>query len=637
MENSEFQIIKSKVKIFNFFLFLTLFLNIISGDFCFGQEKDSLLVNGIMVRLLKTIEPQGVNNWPPEVKVIEDSSLKTETQMSYVAENNNYSFKIIITSGLLFNIFENDVNIVSFVISHEMAHILLGHFKSNRQNNRIISINLSHSDELEADMLGMKLAVDAGFKYSKILSGLKKIIKLGYDINSFDCINKEHPSWTERLAGLDSGQKKIWETLNAFKNGVSFLSLHKLDLAIHCFKYVINQFPGCYDAHANLGYCYLTKYIEGLDIEAIKELKTGYFINDAYYHNPVFIEEQVRGANSELWWEAVGELKFALKLNDRLTLAKANLGLAYLLNSSVSNFIGEAERYFSEAIEISAKDANINDLQRAIIYNNAGQLNFQSLSPKLKYVEYFNKVDENVRKFADFGYSSNNLDYSELRNAATFNKALLLTLNNTKKDLQKAVDTYIDFLTLSDHNSIWWDIAFENYTSLCDSLNILPKPKSEFEKQNSRSYKHVLSMKTSEDQMIILSGSTSELLTQLKDYQIKQSTVIPRKNLKKLKLEKLGVNIICSDYVFAVQLTKPMYPRIELESIEPRKSSKYLYVGMSKNELEKILRDEVFQENIIFYKPSDNLRYYSNIGVAVKFSNKTNKVEELIIAQLPVK
>jgi len=79
---------------------------------------------------------------------------------------------------------------------------------------------------------------------------------------------------------------------------------------------VTEQFPGCYEAHANLGYAKLMNYIELLEPDDFKDLNIGQIVTGCYYNNSNSINSMIRGSDLELWWEAIGELKLSLQIKD---------------------------------------------------------------------------------------------------------------------------------------------------------------------------------------------------------------------------------------------------------------------------------------------------------------------------------
>jgi hypothetical protein len=66
-------------------------------------------------------------------------------------------------------------------------------------------------------------------------------------------LNKDHPSWKDRLAELDPNQPSLWRAMSAFDNGNHFLLLEQYLAAERCFEKVVDDFPDCYEAWANLG------------------------------------------------------------------------------------------------------------------------------------------------------------------------------------------------------------------------------------------------------------------------------------------------------------------------------------------------------------------------------------------------
>jgi len=65
---------------------------------------------------------------------------------------------------------------LAFIISHEIAHITKGHLTENiNYRTSLVHRVISIEDEFEADIEGLKIAVESGYSYKKIINSLKSI------------------------------------------------------------------------------------------------------------------------------------------------------------------------------------------------------------------------------------------------------------------------------------------------------------------------------------------------------------------------------------------------------------------------------------------------------------------------------
>src|SRR4029077_19423063 len=88
------------------------------------------------------------------------------------------------------------------------------------------------------------------------------------------------------------------------------------------------------EAWANLGYARLMRYCDSLDARDLRDFGVGPLVTGGFYNRPGWLEGRagrLRGVNEKLWKDAVTAFEKALGLNPDLVLARANLGMAYLV------------------------------------------------------------------------------------------------------------------------------------------------------------------------------------------------------------------------------------------------------------------------------------------------------------------
>lgn len=250
--------------------------------------------------------------------------------------------------------------------------------------------------------------------------------------------------------------------MSAFENGVYFLFFENYDAAIACFEKVRSEFPSCYEASANLGYAYLMMYFDAFDYTDLKDYNIGQIVIGGFYRRPASLEARTRGVNENLWWDAVGYLKEALRINPNLSLVKANLGIAYLLHPQRSG-VGDSEKYLSEAISLIEQDKTLDPALKATVYLDAGVTdlamnNIQLAVSKLEQADKYSQESPS----RGFGYQGTTfltaaVSYSNslIENAISFNR-IVINLKNPGGDKTNKESTakLYDYLCASNPASI---------------------------------------------------------------------------------------------------------------------------------------------------------------------------------------
>jgi tRNA A-37 threonylcarbamoyl transferase component Bud32/tetratricopeptide (TPR) repeat protein len=301
-----------------------------------GSEEDRKLFQQVMDRLLQTDQVRknfpAQYAWPPKV-YIQPRSAKTFNAFAGPYGKDAAGDKILvrafITEGYLNKIIQDDDDILAAIMGHELAHLTKGHL-ANRIKMELTDLALSRQQEIEADLEGVKIAVAAGFAYkSGIRSAFREWKALG-DFSNFEGVRATHPSWAERLQFLDQKQADLWKAMAAFQNGYFFLHAEQYRTAEACFQSVVEDFPDCAEAWANLGYARLMQYCDGLELADMRKLGIGQFVAGCFYARP---QGLVPARGDEVKWKlAVQALEVALRRDPNLVLARANLGLAHLVH-----------------------------------------------------------------------------------------------------------------------------------------------------------------------------------------------------------------------------------------------------------------------------------------------------------------
>jgi len=336
------------------------------------QERVETVVN----RLVTAIKTHPAEyTWPPIVKVTKDAGTDNADAGLYGTEKDTgLSITMVrVSPSLLTDIVKDDDDTMAFILGHELSHCL---HKDSQMRPELTQTNylfrtFTRQQEYDADKSGMKMALAAGYSFKRALGGPREFIAQGHDYSSFEATSVDHPSWRDRIAALDKDQESLWRSMSAFENGQYFLTVEQYESAGRCFTGVTESFPDCSEAWSNLGYAKLMQYCDGLKTADIRRMGLGQIVVGGFYQRPRSLELKVRGTNPHPWNEAVVALQQALKLNPQLTLAKANLALAYLV-APEGRDPARAAKLFQEAATMAAADMAIDPFTRAAVLVNAG-------------------------------------------------------------------------------------------------------------------------------------------------------------------------------------------------------------------------------------------------------------------------
>lgn len=217
------------------FIFSIIFQSAIAQDADFKER-----VEKIAQKLYAKVDKVPENlKWPPII-VIEE---KDETNA--FAGIDEGQPVITVYTGIL-KVTDTISDRLAYILAHEINHILKGH--CNRKyisDNNAFASTFTNNDEKEADIEGFHLLLKAGYSQKEAINTFITMRKVAGDFSPLEAQQKDHPSWSERLSYIDKEQEKLWKSMGAYQNGVSFLLFQNFQAAVDCFGDVINQFPKC--------------------------------------------------------------------------------------------------------------------------------------------------------------------------------------------------------------------------------------------------------------------------------------------------------------------------------------------------------------------------------------------------------
>ena len=596
-------------------------------------------------RLIEAIDrPEGWDVWPPKLDIVDSPGVQA---IAYPSETDGgLTPNVEVYVGLIEKVADYDPDILAFVIGHEIGHLVYFHSRQAAERfekyGRVkisTAITAANRDEeLEADFFGMQVALKAGFSHRGVRRALVGMAKsMGKnDYCSFEGLRASHPSWDMRASYLqqDEVQRELWRSMIAFKNGVLFLETENYIHAEFCFRKVVEEFPDCYEGWANLGYSLLMQYADALDEVDLKSFDIGHIVVGGFYRRPDSLSSQLRGIDEDLWFDATGAFREALRIKDRLDvdddmiLVKANLAVAYLIHPSGKQ-VGEAEKYFEEVFRLlddRDKEKQLDPLVRAGILVNAGAGRPLDES---RVTQALQELQQVARENPD-----DEPQVETLTAALGYSQALQLAATGKPEDRSSAVPLLEKYLTSISPANAWWPVAYEEYRKLMDTAGKTAKSKEDFKAPGVHDWRTVTSVTLSNDQAIGL----SQLFDDLQEKLGEADTVIPvieGTNLKRHTYDEYGVSLLASRDVLAVFLTSPHSPTVKLMRPGLGGEAEELALGMQRSKLESLLGDEWEVEFASIDDPDRVYHLYRDVGIAVRYDDAN--VSELVLVMVPRK
>jgi len=608
------------------------------------EQTDSELIDQVSERLLAVISSQQKDRlskyvWPPPFKLEKNADVNAYAtlrcdyqfgQQKRVMDSDGRYFPfVVVTQPFMTDLIQGEPDRLALVLGHELSHILLGHLlpnspSSSAQTSAMRTV-FTADEEHDADLMGLKLALAAGYSihgirelWLRIMSDdfLKK--HPGWDYSSFEGMGHNHPGWTDRLALIDKEKESLWKSMSAFENGVLFLVVQQYSAAELSFERVVadDAFPTSYEAWANLGYARLMEYFDGFDEKDLKGYQIGNVVTGSFYVRPESMRSQVRGINDKLWQKAVAALEKSLELNPDQPIAEANLGLAYLLNPT-----GKQDERALKYLE-NAKEDVWNDKHEGINPYNFVSLLINSAVAVMQVVAYeqaYNRLEKaRSEPWAEKAFP-----------AIKYNRALLLARSKDFGDQQAALSLMESYLESVSSTSVWWNLGYQHYVRMCDDVGIQPKSKSEFQ-QPKEVLRPITSVEIGKGKLITLSDPVDVVKNKLG-----AATSVPvaaGTNLVRLDYKNNGVELLAGRKVIAIFLRGHDSPAVQIRSLEAGSHVSLLRVGMTSNEVDRILVGRR-QEGTLFSSQA-TYDFYPSLGLAVRYEGKL--VKELVITQIAV-
>lgn len=599
-----------------------------------SANSDEALILQVVERLLAVanVPAKLKSAWPPKVVYRSDSRNDINAFARCVGTPDQPRFEVQITPEIMQHVIKRDRDILAFIIGHELGHILLDHTACSRERvdrPEVAAFAGNRAQELAADSLGMQLAIKAGYSFRRAVRGMLRMTDVTSGAHStVQSLLHTHPTWLDRgefVSALEGDRQMttLWRSMSAFTNGNYFLMVEQYEAAARAFKQVTTEFPTAYEAWANLGFALLMRYADGLDADDLRRFDLGQLVMPGFYRRPESLEVQVRGINSDLWWEAVGALREAIRLKPDLTLALAHLGIAHLIHPSGTRDVGNATRFLKEAAARAATDPAITPLDRVAIEINAGVAELAAGGEATAiFTQALDVLVANTK-------GSRQQQGNSLAAALDYNRALMLENSGAANARREAVQMLERYLSTAAPASAWWQIGYERYVRLAKAIGVQPKPEAEFRRGRSAGIRAIAGVEVKPGTTLNLGDPVGDATKALG-----KTTSIPAvtgTNLVLLRYATRGIDILAGDRILAIVLRGANAPAVPLRSQGLGGQTATLKVGMTEAEFNSIAGEfydlKRLTDGEVYY------RYYRDLGIGARVV--AGRVEEIIVAQIP--
>ncbi len=508
------------------------------------SDADRAMIQGVFDRLAAaSTRPDGIPQWPPELGFID------EQQFNAFATFDNRDGKPVpvvkIYAQLIDQCIEGKADRAALVLGHELGHHVLGHTRKKDGGTPLLVTTFTRDQELAADLYAMQLLLKAGFSYKGSVTTFRRWIDLGQTYSSFEGMGTDHPAPTDRLAALDKEQASLWRAMGAFDSGVYFLLTQQYALAERSFRYVTKEFPDASEAWANLGYAVLMQYADALDPSDLRKFDLGQIVVGGFYRRPASLSSKVRGINEDMWWEAVGALREALRLNPGLALAKANLGVAYLIGPQGKE-PGKAIPLLEDARTMAEKDASLDAGARlalavnlAVAYGAGGKgTEFETLLAA-------------AEKAAEGASESEQSGLALARSAITYNRAFASAASADGAARQEALKQLERYLRTTSPSVAWWSLAYDRYAALCTALGAPARSREALLERAPTRLRQVSSIEVQKG-LVAIGDALADVQKRLGPGVV--APVVAGTNLVRVSYPERGIDLLATDQVIAIQL-----------------------------------------------------------------------------------
>jgi hypothetical protein len=374
----------------------------------------------------------------------------------------------------------------------------------------------------------------------------------------------------------------------------------------------------------NLGYTLLMQYIDQLREEDVRAMGIGQIATGSFYGESAALKSKIRGVDTTLWSEAVQTLKAAEQRDNSLSLVKANLGLAYLVQPSGSDprqaltYLVAASRMLSS--DKSMQNAYGDTAARAVLNNTA--------------VAYIAAGDlKNAQNLLGFLWKNQKDITNEQAllqtSALSYNSGALLASSPSPEDQRTAAQILQQYLHMTSVQSLWWKQAYEMYSKVCATAPEGCATEAHLKSTNRIPMRGVSALDLGGGESLRLGESLPDVSARLGTGQPIGNTSVP--NVKRIRYSQFATDVIASDVVLAIVLNGKSAPPLQVRQVGSGSQVAEIRFGMTTDDLERILADQPYRYEGLLdtWVP---YRFYPGIGIAVKVGAQKT-VDELVMVR----
>lgn len=380
--------------------------------------------------------------------------------------------QVVIHTGMIGSLLSGspegvDTDALAGILAHELAHLLLGHHGERRARggaaapgsaglDPTIAVGQAREEEFAADAEGARIAARAGYGTEGLVRVLERARTALGDQSTWELFGADHPTMTQRLLALDRDREAIWQAALDFEVGVDLLRGGNHWCAQECFRSAQERLPESPQIAGNLGYALLAEYYHRLPPEFWRAHRLGQVQLPGFAQ---FLPVAPRRTRTEdemedlrrIWREAVAALQEALRLEPGYALARANLGLAWLICPDGPE-ITQARADMEEALAGSGEDARL----AAAVHNNMGIA--WTLAGDTASARDGLRAAQAVRL-----------------PAAAVNLALLAAESGDPESRRAALADLEKLLPRMDSAGGDWDVIYARYREACAGVGLAPR------------------------------------------------------------------------------------------------------------------------------------------------------------------
>jgi len=590
------------------------------------SSLDRTMATSVLRRLL-VVCPRGPDSmtWPPELEFGASPLPNCYATLREIEGSPQKKAVIVLEEGEFTRVVRGSASVLALDVGHELAHFVLNHFALPDFESETALVKRAAERELEyaADRKGVELLLAAGYSFKESLKAFSRLIEMDLDFPPALAGRADHPACSSRLARLAKDQESFWDSMSAFRNGSLFLAAEQYTPAAACFAGVTRDFPLCCEAWANLGYARLMQYLEALRDEDLRRWDVGHLVCGAYYERPDSMIARVRGVHGELWAQAVEALAASLRLEPELVMARANLGIAWLVHPSGEKRLDAAVPLLREAASRAGSDRSLRPRARAsVLINAAAALLAQGCGKEA--AAYLDRAEGALREERDARAGSPPL-VDDL--ALLFNRALVLESGGAQGEAAQYLERYLE---LGERGSSWWSLAYDRYVKDSRAAGAAPRARGSFVPRDAPGMRAAYAVELPGGRSLMLSQRLSDVKAMLGPCETLPVAV--GMTMKRLVWPRAGIEVVGIDDVLALCLKGEAAPSLAMRRRGAGAGAVCLKVGMKKEELDSAMEGQDVDDRPLVDR-AKTYGFYRGLGVAVRVEGGV--VTEIVVAQVP--